>query len=87
MGSMSGRTHFRRPFPMRPWPILAARFRRGASTKHDGRNTGSGRNDDDQRSFAPTSFNTLEHSGGNGSPILPPFKVRVKDSISIIRFI
>ena len=72
---MSGRAHFRRPFPMRTSPILSARFRRGISSKHDNRNNDV-RDDDDQRSFAPTSFNTLERrSGGNGSPILPPFKV------------
>ena len=72
MGSMSGRAHFRRPFPMRSSPIMSARFR---SSKHDNRNNVI-RDDEDQRSFAPTSFNTLERrSGGNGSPILPPFKV------------
>ena len=72
---MSGRAHFRRPFPMRTSPILSARFRKGILSKHDNRNNDL-RDDDDQRSFAPTSFNTLERrSGGNGSPILQPFKV------------
>ena len=74
MGSMSGRAHFRRPFPMRTSPILSARFRRDASSKHDNRNI-NGRDDEDQRSFAPTSFNTLDRSGGNCSPTLLPFKV------------
>ena len=78
MGSMSGRAHFRRPFPLRTSPILSsARFRRNTSSKHNNRNNGLGEDEEDQRSFAPTSFNTLERrSGGTGSPILPPFKVR-----------
>ena len=75
MGSMSSRSHFRRPFPMRTSPILAARFRRGGSSKRDARINNVGRDDEDQRSFVPTSFNTLERSGGNGSQMLPPFKV------------
>ena len=81
MGSMSGRSHFRRPFPMRTSPILSARFRRGGSSKHDARNNDVGRDGEDQRSFAPTSFNTLERPGENGSPILPPFKVLFVTSI------
>ena len=74
---MGGRAHFRRPFPLRTSPILSsARLRRGASNKQDNRSNGIRDDDDDQRSFAPTSFNTLERrSGGTGSPILPPFKV------------
>ena len=78
MGSMSGRAHFRRPFPLRTSPILSsARFRRGTSSKHNNQRNGLREDGDDQRSFAPTSFNTLERrSGGTGSPILQPFKVR-----------
>ena len=74
---MGGRAHFRRPFPLRTSPILSsARFRRGANSKQDNRSSGIREDEDDQRSFAPTSFNTLERrSGGTGSPILPPFKV------------
>ena len=83
MGSMGGRAHFRRPFPLRTSPILSsARLRRGASNKQDNRSNGIRDDDDDQRSFAPTSFNTLERrSGGTGSPILPPFKVSLNEII------
>ena len=78
---MGGRAHFRRPFPLRTSPILSsARLRRGASNKQDNRSNGIRDDDDDQRSFAPTSFNTLERrSGGTGSPILPPFKVNLNE--------
>ena len=78
---MGGRAHFRRPFPLRTSPILSsARLRRGTSSKQDNRSNGIRDDDDDQRSFAPTSFNTLERrSGGTGSPILPPFKVSLNE--------